>query len=288
MPTEDAMATVIAEPYRAYTPRPFTRGERDSVTILFGGLHWRAERILQAVLEQSGYRAQVLPVATKEDRLTGREVRWPRLPPADHARLSLGDLLHRPRAGPRIPGPSLRGRAREHRRRRQGEHRAPLRGLSPAAGARPLDLAGLAPDDPVLHEGAPGGPPPLRDDRGGSPAAQADREDHRRVLSPDRRGRAQLQHPSLAGGRRRRGVSGGRVGLDGLSAAARAPEIRGLREPRAERPDQARRWPRRAEALPRPRGPPAPRAGRSPARDAAAARAQATRRALLPQPPRRW
>jgi len=34
--------------YRAYTPRPFTRAERDSVTILFGGLHWRVERILQA------------------------------------------------------------------------------------------------------------------------------------------------------------------------------------------------------------------------------------------------
>src|SRR6266516_3012943 len=73
MPTEEGMATVIAEPYRAYTPRPFTRGERDSVTILFGGLHWRAERILQAVLEGSGYRAQILPVATKEDLLTGRE-----------------------------------------------------------------------------------------------------------------------------------------------------------------------------------------------------------------------
>jgi len=68
------MATVIAEPYRAYRPRPFTRGERDSVTILFGGLHWRAERILQAVLEQSGYQARVLPVATREDLLTGREV----------------------------------------------------------------------------------------------------------------------------------------------------------------------------------------------------------------------
>ncbi len=68
------MATVTTEPYRAYTPRPFTRSERDSVTILFGGLHWRAERILQAVLEQSGYRARVLPVATKEDLLTGREV----------------------------------------------------------------------------------------------------------------------------------------------------------------------------------------------------------------------
>src|SRR6059036_2828025 len=68
------MATVTTEDYRAYTPRPFTREERDSVTILFGGLHWRAERVLQAVLEGSGYRARVLPIATKEDLLTGREV----------------------------------------------------------------------------------------------------------------------------------------------------------------------------------------------------------------------
>ena len=67
------MATVATDHYRAYAPRPFTRAERDSVTILFGGLHWRIERILQAVLEGSGYRAQILPVATKEDLLTGRE-----------------------------------------------------------------------------------------------------------------------------------------------------------------------------------------------------------------------
>jgi len=68
------MATVTTEHYRAYTPKPFTRSERDSVTILFGGLHWRIERIIQAVLEGSGYKAQILPVATKEDLLTGREV----------------------------------------------------------------------------------------------------------------------------------------------------------------------------------------------------------------------
>jgi len=68
------MATVTTEPYHAYTPKPFTRAERDSVTILFGGLHWRLERILQAVLEQSGYRARVLPMATKADLLAGREV----------------------------------------------------------------------------------------------------------------------------------------------------------------------------------------------------------------------
>jgi hypothetical protein len=62
----DAMATVATERptghYRAHTPRPFTRAERDSVTILFGGLYWRVERILQAVLESGGDKAQVLPV----------------------------------------------------------------------------------------------------------------------------------------------------------------------------------------------------------------------------------
>src|SRR5712691_4200401 len=68
------MATAITEHYRTYTPKPFTRAERDSVTILFGGLHWRLERILQAVLENSGYRARILPVATKEDLLSGREL----------------------------------------------------------------------------------------------------------------------------------------------------------------------------------------------------------------------
>jgi predicted nucleotide-binding protein (sugar kinase/HSP70/actin superfamily) len=74
------MATVTAEPratsehYRAYSPKPFVRSERDSVTILFGGLHWRIERVLQAVIENNGNRAQILPVATKEDLLTGREV----------------------------------------------------------------------------------------------------------------------------------------------------------------------------------------------------------------------
>ncbi|HYE90536.1 MAG TPA: hypothetical protein VEA38_05925 [Terriglobales bacterium] len=68
------MATVTTEHYRTYAPRPFTRAERDTTTILFGGLHWRLERMLQAVLESSGYRAQILPVATKDDLLTGREV----------------------------------------------------------------------------------------------------------------------------------------------------------------------------------------------------------------------
>ena len=68
------METRVLEPYRAYTPRPFTKDERDRVTILFGGLHWRAERVLQAMFENQGYKAQVLSTASKEDLLAGREV----------------------------------------------------------------------------------------------------------------------------------------------------------------------------------------------------------------------
>jgi predicted nucleotide-binding protein (sugar kinase/HSP70/actin superfamily) len=60
--------------YRAYKPQPFTKAERDHVTVLFGGLQWRAERIIQGALERLGYNARILPTATKEDLLTGREV----------------------------------------------------------------------------------------------------------------------------------------------------------------------------------------------------------------------
>jgi predicted nucleotide-binding protein (sugar kinase/HSP70/actin superfamily) len=67
-------ARSVSEPYRAYKPRPFTREERDKVTILFGGLHWRVERIIEGAMENLGYRPQVLPTATLEDLRTGREV----------------------------------------------------------------------------------------------------------------------------------------------------------------------------------------------------------------------
>jgi len=63
-----------AEAYRAYKPRPFTRDERDQVTVLFGGLHWRVERLIQGAMENLGYRTQVLPTASRADLMTGREV----------------------------------------------------------------------------------------------------------------------------------------------------------------------------------------------------------------------
>jgi predicted nucleotide-binding protein (sugar kinase/HSP70/actin superfamily) len=61
-------------PYAAYKPRPFRREERDRVTVLFGGLHWRVERVLQGALENLGYRTRVLPPATRQDLITGREM----------------------------------------------------------------------------------------------------------------------------------------------------------------------------------------------------------------------
>jgi len=67
-------ARSTAQPYLAYKPKPFTREERDQVTVLFGGLHWRVERVIQGAMENLGYLTQVLPTATRDDLLTGREV----------------------------------------------------------------------------------------------------------------------------------------------------------------------------------------------------------------------
>jgi predicted nucleotide-binding protein (sugar kinase/HSP70/actin superfamily) len=71
---ELAMNRITPEPYRAYSPAPFTAAERERVTILFGGLHWRAERMLEGVFERRGYRARSLPAPTREDLVKGREL----------------------------------------------------------------------------------------------------------------------------------------------------------------------------------------------------------------------
>ncbi len=68
------MATAVSNHYRAYTPKPFTKEDRDRVTILFGGLHWRVDRVLQGVFASQGYQTKLLPTATKDDLLTGREM----------------------------------------------------------------------------------------------------------------------------------------------------------------------------------------------------------------------
>ena len=44
------------------------------MTILFGGHHWRAERMLQANFENNGYKSRPLPTATRDDLERGREL----------------------------------------------------------------------------------------------------------------------------------------------------------------------------------------------------------------------
>jgi len=60
--------------YKAYSAPPMRPEERGHVEILFGGLHWRAERVIEAVFANLGYRARALPMATRADLLTGREL----------------------------------------------------------------------------------------------------------------------------------------------------------------------------------------------------------------------
>jgi len=66
--------TSVIEHYRAYKPRAFIAADRAETTILFGGLQWRSERLIQGAAARFGYRAEVLPTATRADLLTGREL----------------------------------------------------------------------------------------------------------------------------------------------------------------------------------------------------------------------
>ena len=66
----------IAEPtqYTAYKPKPFTRQERDKVTILYGGLTWKHERVIQGAMHNLKYNAEPLPNINREDLDAGKEL----------------------------------------------------------------------------------------------------------------------------------------------------------------------------------------------------------------------
>jgi predicted nucleotide-binding protein (sugar kinase/HSP70/actin superfamily) len=58
--------------YKAYRAPAFSREERDRVTIVFGGLTWKHERIIQGAAENLGYRVQPLPGIRRADLETGK------------------------------------------------------------------------------------------------------------------------------------------------------------------------------------------------------------------------
>ncbi|MBI2840969.1 MAG: activator of (R)-2-hydroxyglutaryl-CoA dehydratase [Acidobacteria bacterium] len=66
---EAAVASHFAKPVE----RPFTRAERDTTTILFGGLTWKHERLVQGALEGLGYHCAPVPTADVRAFQTGKE-----------------------------------------------------------------------------------------------------------------------------------------------------------------------------------------------------------------------
>ena len=67
-------ATQSVNHYTAYKPRPFTRAEREQVTILFGGLTWKHERLVQGALHNLNYNAMPLPNINRSDLDAGKEL----------------------------------------------------------------------------------------------------------------------------------------------------------------------------------------------------------------------
>ena len=70
------MATAVNEVthYTSYKARPFTREQRDNTTILFGGLTWKHERLVQGVFNNLNYNARPLPNITRADLDAGKEL----------------------------------------------------------------------------------------------------------------------------------------------------------------------------------------------------------------------
>lgn len=60
--------------YTAYKPRPFKREERDKVTVLYGGLTWKHERLIQGAFHNLKYKAEPLPNIKREDLDAGKEL----------------------------------------------------------------------------------------------------------------------------------------------------------------------------------------------------------------------
>jgi predicted nucleotide-binding protein (sugar kinase/HSP70/actin superfamily) len=70
---ESGLKGFDARQFKRPTERPFTKGEREHTKILFGGLTWKHERLIQGALEGLGYKAEPLPTPNVEAFQTGKE-----------------------------------------------------------------------------------------------------------------------------------------------------------------------------------------------------------------------
>jgi len=70
----DISALPPVKHYQAYRPKPFTREQREETTLLFGGLTWKHERLMQGALHNMKYKAEPLPNIAREDLDAGKEL----------------------------------------------------------------------------------------------------------------------------------------------------------------------------------------------------------------------
>ena len=63
----------VTPQYHRPPERPFTAAERDEVTILIGGLSWKHERLIEALLRACGHRCQRLPTPDLAACLVGKQ-----------------------------------------------------------------------------------------------------------------------------------------------------------------------------------------------------------------------
>ena len=71
--TPALLPKVEVEHYRRPEEPLFTLAERDTVTILIGGLTWKHEELIQAVFQSSGYRCMRLPIPSRADFEAGKQ-----------------------------------------------------------------------------------------------------------------------------------------------------------------------------------------------------------------------
>jgi predicted nucleotide-binding protein (sugar kinase/HSP70/actin superfamily) len=70
---EAGLAGVQGHHFKRPAERPFTRGQRERTTLLFGGLTWKHEKLVQGALEGLGYHAEPLPTPNVRAFQSGKE-----------------------------------------------------------------------------------------------------------------------------------------------------------------------------------------------------------------------
>jgi hypothetical protein len=70
---EAGIAGNAAQHFKRPVERSFTRTQRTHTTLLFGGLTWKHERLIQGALEGLGYKAEPMPTPNVAAFQTGKE-----------------------------------------------------------------------------------------------------------------------------------------------------------------------------------------------------------------------